>query len=177
MNLIQVVKKPRYKTEKTLIITYHDCKIQDSCNFLKMGRYWEICWNMYSHRLIYPLWLVQGCGLFPSPSLSHKAQVCLPPGTLLLMWSVCRTKFKEYFDYLAQYGCHSELKLVCRATSISQCADGLWAYVTSNLIKNKNQFFKSEGNMFFTLHNSWSESVVAGECIHLIPFRFHGWQQ
>ena len=98
-----------------------------------MGLYWEICWSKYSHRLIYPLWSVQGCELFPSPFPSHKVLECLPPGTLLPGWSVCIVKFKIYFNDLVQCCLDVELKfsLSCRRT-LWLCS-WLFYYVTSVL--------------------------------------------
>jgi len=115
-----------------------------------MGIYWEICWNMYSHRFVYPLWSVQGCELFPSPFPSHKVLECLPPGTLLPGWSVCIVKFKVYFNDLGQCCLDVELKFSlsrCRTLWLCRC---LLYYVTSVL-----QVFRIGGHLHLKPHNLW----------------------
>lgn len=105
---------------------------------------------MYSHRLIYPLWLVQGCELFPSPSPSHKVLECLPPGTLLPGWSVCIVKFKDYFNCLGQCCLDVELKISLSHCRVLWLCRYLFYYVTSVL-----QAFRKGGHLHLKLHNLW----------------------
>lgn len=139
-------------------------------------------WHVYSHKLLYPLWLVQGCGLFPNPSLSHKVQVCLPPGTLLPMWSVCTAKFKDHFNYLAQYYLHSEL--VCLNTNISEGSDGLQVHVTLvhvmlHLIIKKQILLEWMFSYSPPPHISKTKFVAVGESAHLntqFVWKFYEWK-
>ena len=139
-----------------------------------MEIYWEICWSMYSHRLIYPLWSVQGCEFFPIPFPSHKVLECLPPGILLPGWSVCIVKFQDYFNDLGQCCFDVELKFSlsrCRTLCVNAyllcylSPSGIWDWRTPTL--KATQFVAVQKYVHF---NTKYDNFIHG-CTNLQVFK------